>query len=274
MPIASLYKAPWMLRMSNHRVEHIMGTTFSLDVQDAEVPPEAIEAAFAALRAADARFSPFKPESEVSRLLRGELSEADCERDLRQILALAEALRERTGGYFDVRQHRPDARPDPTGLVKGWTLEEAAWILTEAGIQNFCFNGGGDVVTRGRPQPDSPWKVGIRHPERPDALTAVLGLSGESIATSGAYERGAHITDPHTKLPAQGLLSISVIGPSLATADALATAVFAMGRPGLDWLAAQPDYTFVAVTAAREVVWEERASRLRLASSPIDQQVH
>ena len=226
------------------------------------------------MRTADVRFSPFKPESEVSRLLRGELSEADCERDLRQILSLAETLRTRTGGYFDVRGHRPDGRPDPTGLVKGWALEEAAWILAEAGIRNFCFNGGGDVVTRGRPQPNSSWKVGIRHPERPEALTAVVGLSGESIATSGAYERGEHITDPHTKLPAQGLLSISVIGPSLTTADALATAVFAMGRPGLDWMAAQAEYTFVAVTEAREVVWEERAAALRLASSPIDQQVH
>ena len=130
------------------RVEQIMGTAISLDVRDATVAQTTLEAGFEYLRGVDLRFSPYKPESEVSRLLRGELDEATCSTELREVLELCEQVRSISTGYFDIRAHRPDSRPDPTGLVKGWSLENAGRILEAAGARNYCINGGGDIVAR------------------------------------------------------------------------------------------------------------------------------
>ena len=75
--------------------------------------------------------------------------------------------------------------------------------------------------------------MGIRHPCEHRSLAAVLTLAGAAaVATSGTYERGPHILDPHTGHPAAGALSVTVVGPELATADAYATAAFAMGEAG------------------------------------------
>jgi thiamine biosynthesis lipoprotein len=225
-----------------NRVEQIMGTAVGLDVRDPLVRPEALNLAFNYLRGIDAQFSPYKQESEVSRLIRGELNETDFSPELREVLDLCLAVRITTEGYFDIRAHRTDGRPDPTGLVKGWALENAGRILEDNGAANYCINGGGDVVTRGEPAPGQPWRVGIRHPLIADKLATVLSLRDGAVATSGAYERGEHISDPFTGKAPTGVLSVTVVGPSLTFADAYATAAFAMGPTRLAWLAAVPDY--------------------------------
>ena len=237
------------------RVEHVMGTAVSLDLRDEAVPESALDDLFAYLRDIDRRFSPFRADSQVGRLIAGELAEADASEDLRLVLGLAEDLRRTTGGYFDIRRHRPDGRPDPTGLVKGWAVEAAAWRLEEAGASRFAINAGGDIVTRGEPEPGRPWRVGIRHPDRPDAVVAIVGLRDGAMATSGAYERGLHIVDPHTGAPPEGLASISVVGPSLTWADAYATAAFAMGRAGIAWVDEHPGYGAYGVTSDRAAAW-------------------
>ena len=231
------------------RVEQIMGTAIGIDLRDEDVPASAVEAAFDSLRRADARFSTYRPDSEVRRLSRGELALADCSLELRQVLALAEQLRSDSGGYFDVRGHRADRGLDPSGVVKGWAVEEAAWILDAAGARNYAINAGGDVVVRGEPEPGEPWRIGIRHPLRADAIARVIDLRTGAVATSGAYERGEHIIDPLTGAPPSGWLSITVVGPSLTYADAYATAAFAMGRPGLRWVASHPGYRAYGITA-------------------------
>jgi len=53
-----------------------------------------------------------------------------------------------------------------------------------------------------------------------------------AVATSGAYARGDHVLDPHTRRAPEGVLSVTITGPVLATADAYATAAFAMGVDG------------------------------------------
>jgi thiamine biosynthesis lipoprotein len=67
----------------------------------------------------------------------------------------------------------------------------------------------------------------------------VLVLDDGAVATSGAYERGPHVIDPLTRRPPEGVRSVTVVGPRLATADAYATAAFAMGRRGPAWTARQ-----------------------------------
>jgi thiamine biosynthesis lipoprotein len=116
--------------------------------------------------------------------------------------------------------------------VKGWSVDRAGELLAAAGGRRFCIDAGGDVLVRG-----GPWRVGVRHPHRPDRLAAVLSLTDAAVATSGAYERGEHIVDPLTRRPARGALSVTVLGRRLATVDAYATAAFAMGERGPAWTA-------------------------------------
>ncbi len=230
------------------RVEHIMGTAISLDVREGALDSKDVEAAFAYLREVDARFSTYRPDSEISRLGRGELCEADCSSDVRLVLAVCDDLFRTSDGYFDARGYRRAQGPDPTGLVKGWAVEEAGWMLGEAGATRFAIDAGGDVLVRGGIAPGVPWRVGIRHPALVDRLAAVLVLSDGAVATSGVYERGEHIIDPHTGRPPRGLLSVSVVGPSLTYADAYATTAFAMGIDGLAWVALNPGYGAYGIT--------------------------
>jgi FAD:protein FMN transferase len=71
--------------------------------------------------------------------------------------------------------------------------------------------------------------VGIQHPLVRDRIAAVVEGDYLAVATSGAYARGEHVLDPHTRRPPAGILSVTITGPDLATADAYATATFAMG---------------------------------------------
>jgi thiamine biosynthesis lipoprotein len=245
------------------RVERVMGTVIGIDVRS-EVPLGALDDAFAYLHDVDARFSPFRPDSEIERLARGELSMADASDELLAVTALCHELRLETEGAFDAWGHRADGSFDPTGVVKGWALDGAAGILRAAGAISFAVNGGGDVVVAGEAAPGRPWRVGIRHPLRPDRTAAVLELVDMAVATSGAYERGAHIVDPGTGQPAAGLMSVTVAAPSLARADAFATAVFAMGMAGPRWFAGRGG-ALLAITTDQQVLTTPAMDRLLAA---------
>ena len=239
------------------RVEAIMGTTISIDIRPPLVPPEVLDTVIDQLRDVDARFSTFRPDSEISRLARGELGEAAASPDVRHVLAACDHLAAVTGGAFDARHHRPDGGLDPSGFVKGWAIEEAAWLIDSAGGRNYWVNAGGDIVARGEALPGRPWRVGIRHPDQADRVAAVLAVTDRAVATSGLYERGEHIIDPRSGRPPTGLRSLTVVGPGLAFADAYATAVFVMGLDGLGWLAAQAGYAAFAITDDDRSVWTE-----------------
>jgi thiamine biosynthesis lipoprotein len=237
------------------RVELIMGTAIIIDVRGSSANDAALDAAFGHFRDVDARFSTFKDDSEISRLARGELALPDCSADVRAVLAGCEEAGTVSDGYFDIRRHRSDGALDPSGFVKGWSVEGATTILDAAGILGYCINAGGDVYARGYEAPGTPWRIGIRNPW--DALTvaAVLSAHDLAIATSGTYERGQHVIDPHTGRPPDGVISMTVIGPSLTWADAWATAAFAMGVRGVDWVAREVSgYEAMAITTDRHVI--------------------
>jgi thiamine biosynthesis lipoprotein len=253
------------VRYAAHRVEQVMGTVVSIGVCDGDVPARALDAALAWFHEVDARFSPFIPESEVSRLSRGELSETDVSRDLRHVLELCDALAVESGGAFDARRHRSDGGLDPSGVVKGWSVDEAAIILDAAGARRFAINAGGDIVVRGEPSPGRGWRIGIRHPHDPRAVAAVLEIKRGAVATSGGYERGSHIVDPRSGRAPSGLLAVTVIGPNLAYADAYATAAFVMGIDGLAWVAAHAGFGALGITEDGRVLWSEAIDALRVA---------
>jgi thiamine biosynthesis lipoprotein len=242
-----------------------MGTVVSFDVRDPNVPRRAVERAVAHLHDIDRRFSPYKDDSEISRLMRGELRLGDASADVVWIMGLCDELARLTDGYFDARRFRSDGLPDPTGVVKGWAVEEAGFILLDEGAANFLVNGGGDVVARGSPTPgsDERWRVGIQHPIERDKVATVLLVGDAAVATSGTYERGRHVIDPHTGEPAAELVSLTVVGSSLTYADAFATAAFAMGRRGVEWLATLPDVEAFAITSDGMTLATERLDRYR-----------
>ncbi|MCX4978809.1 MULTISPECIES: FAD:protein FMN transferase [unclassified Streptomyces] len=230
------------------RVEHVMGFPVSLRIDDGDgdAQEEAADAVFAWLREVDARFSPFKPDSEVSRLDRGELAAHELSPDLVEVLDLCEDYRVATLGAFQVRL--PGRGLDPCAMVKGWSVQRAADLLAARGAARFCLNAGGDVASVG-----GPWRVGVRHPEQADRLCTVLEISDGAVATSARYERGDHIVDGRTGRPATGLLSMTVVAPSLTEADATATAAFAMGAEGIEWAAAREGCEVFAVDTEHRV---------------------
>jgi len=235
-----------------NRVEHIMGFPVSFDLRDQDPGLDnAVDWAVDWLIDVDHRFSPFKDDSEVSRFDRGELTAAELSPNLTHILELCDQYEELTGGAF--RARLPGRKLDPCAVVKGWAVQRAVDMLEFAGARNFCVNAGGDVVVRGEPEPGKPWRVGIRHPELADQLCAVLEVRRGAVATSAAYERGAHIVDGRTGCPARDLLSVTVLADDLAIADTTATAAFAMGSAGVQWAAAEPGCEVFAVDAQRRV---------------------
>jgi len=236
-----------------------MGTVVSIDVRHPFVPDDAIEEVIAWFHDVDRRFSPYKPGSEVSRIIAGELAIDDASADVRAMLTLADEVRDRSGGAFDPRRHRPDGAPDPTGVVKGWSVDEAVAMLRLAGARNAQVVAGGDLVAIGEPAPGAPWRIGIRHPDDATRVAAVLRIRDLAVATSGLYERGDHIVDARTGFVPSGLRSVTVVGPTLALADAYATAAFAMGEDGLAWVGAQPGFGAVGITTADRVVWSPLA---------------
>ena len=231
------------------RVERVMGTVASLDVRSEGPDAGAIDAAFARLHEADARFSTYREDSEVRRLRRGERFALSL--DLEWVLDRCAALRQETGGFFDARA---GGALDPSALVKGWAAERAAELLTAGGLTDFCLSVGGDVITRGDALPGRGWRVGIQHPFDRDAVAMRVGVSDLAVATSGAYERGQHITNPWTGAAPRGVLSVTVIGPDLGTADAYSTAAFAMGADGPAWTLGLRGYEAMTILADEQVL--------------------
>jgi thiamine biosynthesis lipoprotein len=206
--------------------EPVMGTVASFAVvpgsQHGRAVADAIQAACAVLHEADATFSTWDPRSPVSRLRRGEVALSDLPAAVGDVLDYCASARVVSGGWFD-----PWAMPagvDPTGLVKGWAVDRALAVLREAGMSGAMINGGGDIAVYGSPAPRQGWRIGIRHPWRSGALAAILEVPA-AAATSGSYERGAHLVNPFTGRPGGKAASATVTGPSLALADALATAL-------------------------------------------------
>jgi thiamine biosynthesis lipoprotein len=227
-----------------------MGTVVSFDVPFSARRDGSLDAAVAWLHWVDRVFSPYRPDSDVSRLADGTVTVDGCVPELAEVIEACEFVSELSGGYFTAS---PWGRFDPSGYVKGWAVERAAAVLTAAGSPSHLVNGGGDVQCVGaRPgATPAPWRVGIADPRNRGALALVVEATNCAVATSGTAERGAHIANPRTGEAASGLASITVAGPSLALADACATAAFAMG-PDLarDWTESLDGYEAYAITEA------------------------
>jgi thiamine biosynthesis lipoprotein len=255
-----------------------MGTVVTVDVRDpaSAAVDLAIDTFLDDLRAIEQVFSPWLPDSEISRIGDGRLDEREASPDVRFVLSVCDHLAAVSGGAFDARRHRADGRLDPSGFVKGWAVEEAVRRLDDAGLRDYAVNAGGDILVRGDAASGSGrgWRVGVRDPEDASLVVRVLRLRGLAVATSGLYERGPHIRDPRlersatrARRPAPALASLTVVGPGLGWADAYATAGFVMGERALAWIETRAGYGGLAVTTDRNLAWTVRIDPLLL---PVD----
>jgi FAD:protein FMN transferase len=234
------------------RVEQVMGMPVTVEVADPEVAAAALEDAFVDFAMLDRVFSPFREDSAISRLNRGQSVQSDAAALVDQALHLCSLYERATHGYFSAR---PNGTLDPSGLVKGWAIDRACSILERWGCHNFFVDAGGDVQTRGSAASGEPWRVGIRHPVERDKVVRIVRASGLAVATSGTYEKGRHIVDPHTGRAATDFVSLTVVGPDILEADVYATAGFAMGRDGLGFIDAIAGYEALAIDHEMRGTW-------------------
>jgi thiamine biosynthesis lipoprotein len=243
-------------------VAPVMGTTVTIDVRDPEIGPDVLEGAVDVLRELEDRFSTYRPDSEICRIDRGELTPDDAHPDVREVLQVCAVLQVESNGAFDAWR---GGRLDPSAYVKGWAAERAADVLRDAGSRNFGLNVGGDVICAGERSPGEPWRVGIRHPDDPERLLLAVGFRDGAVATSGLYERGAHVTDARSGSAPTAWMSVTVVARDLGMADALATAALAMGDGGPAWAAARIGCEVAALNAAGQLMTSRGIDRLRVA---------
>nr|HET6901029.1 FAD:protein FMN transferase [Ktedonobacteraceae bacterium] len=211
----------------------LMGMPITIEVVDSSVTQDDLDRVFAYFVSVDDRFSTYKDTSEISKINRGELSAAQYSEEMQTILALSEQTKRDTRGYFDI-QH--DGMLDPSGIVKGWAIHNAAKMLKAWGFRHFYVDAGGDIQVSGHKNGNL-WRIGIRNPFNRNENVKVLALTDRGVATSGTAIRGQHIYDPYN--PNTMLLdvaSITVIGPNIYEADRFATAAFAMGKKGIQFI--------------------------------------
>lgn len=227
----------------------VMGTFASLHVDDT-CDERAVSAAWhdalGLMVDIETRFSTFRADSEISRINRGELHLLDASADVAEVMDACTWLEHESNGVF--RARRGDGSLDPAGFVKGWAAERAGRVLAEHGLTQWYLNVGGDIQTAGRQASGDQWRIGVVDPFDKSVVAAWFDMpDGWAVATSGTSARGAHVWDGRDGSAVSRAGSYTVIGPHLMWADAFATAAFAMGVDGAQWLARYPDYTGFSV---------------------------
>jgi thiamine biosynthesis lipoprotein len=230
----------------------IEATSLALDEVAVSAAVDEVEQFFFSV---DQDFSTYKEDSQVSRIRRGELKIEDASEYVQQVWALCEFSRELTLGAFD--PWKAEGGFDPSGLVKGWAAEVGAQMLVEAGIENILINASGDIVLRGGKPDGGPWNIGIASPDDVEKYVKFFDVVDGSVATSGDYEKGAHIIDPYTGLIAIGACSATVIGPDGAICDALATALMVDGIDAQKWIGRVElaEYSFWTISRHDGTAW-------------------
>jgi len=212
----------------------VWGTILFIDVASSKVGIDELNAGLAEVteyvKVIDREFSTYKPDSQVSQIRRGELKIENASAQMQEVWQLCLRARELTDGSFDPWCVKGGY--DPSGYVKGWAADGCIRILKGHGAENIQINAAGDLALAGGFEDGKPWSIGVRSPENKFEVLKVFEIFDGAIATSGTYEIGAHIKDPHTGLIAIGARSATVIGPDGGLADALATSLVVTGREG------------------------------------------
>ncbi len=203
-----------------HFVFHSMGMPIQITYEGPEdgLLETQITQCFNAL---DGQFSTYKKNSDVA-LFNNKLPEPNQDTSFNDVFAACEHWKLQTHGAFDAFYA---GVYDPSGYVKGLAIQQASELLQAAGIQRYSVNASGDVLVAS--DTNEPWTIALQNPKNKRTTIGTIQAKNLAIASSGTYERGAHITNPKTQKAVRSLLGITVIGKEIITADVLATAAFA-----------------------------------------------
>ena len=215
-----------------------MGMPITIEVVDKSMTQKLMDKVFNYFREVDEKYSPYKSTSELSKINAG-LPRSKWSNEMKNIFDLCEQTKKDTFGFFDIHHKN---KYDPSGLVKGWAIDNAAQILKKHKIKNFYVEAGGDIQVSGVNAEDNLWRVGIRNPYSINEIVKVVGVNNEGIATSGTYIRGLHIYNPNDNKKVNEVKSLTVIGPNIYDADRFATAAFAMGKKGISFIEMLPGF--------------------------------
>lgn len=236
---------PWERRV---HAEPVWGTVVSFDLRAETFPAaydEILRAAIGYLHQVDAWFSTYRADSPITALRNGLLPAYRMPPVVQEVLEACQRARLLTRGAFDPWAVRGGV--DPSGYVKGWAAGQVADQLVRAGIANVSVNAAGDIACRGHQSPGEPWSIGIAHPHDTAHVVEVVRISDGAVATSGLYERGAHIVDPRSGATAMRCDSATIVGPDSGLADALATAALITGPGCAAWFTDLPAWSVYLV---------------------------
>ena len=232
----------------------VWGTEIYLDVSSTKLGASEIERIIAGVEAfffdVDDELSTFKESSSVSKIRHNKMQIDEAPDLVKEVWRGCLTARELTNGAFD--PWAVEGGFDPSGYVKGWAAQKAAAMLVQAGCESVQVNAAGDIALRG-----GPWKIGVVNPDNRAEIVQIFELQDENIATSGHYEKGAHIKDPHTGIIAIGAKSGTVIGPDGGLCDAFATALMVDGDDAAQWIGNPQisEYTFWAINRHENSAW-------------------
>lgn len=220
----------------------LMGMPVTVEICDASATQKDIATVFAYFDYVDKTFSTYKPDSEITKINNGLVLPENFSKDMKTVFELSKETKQETDGYFDIVNNQ--GIYDPSGLVKGWAIFNAAKILKNLGFKHFYVEAGGDIQVEGKNHQNMAWKVGIKNPFNvKEIVKTVYSKNNEGIATSGSYQRGSHIYNPkNRKQELAEIISLTVIGTNIYQADRFATAAFAMGRYGIHFIEKLPGF--------------------------------
>ena len=211
-----------------------MGMPITVEIVD-DGPHEVLESVFNYFAAVDERFSLYKETSEINALNKRRISYGEISPEMREVLELAEQTKRESQGFFEIR--RLNGELDPSGIVKGWAIRNAANLVRRSGAENFYVDAGGDIQSCGRNKEGDTWTIGIRNPFNADEFIKRVAPQGRGVATSGTSARGQHIYNPQCpSKPIDDIVSLTIIGPDVLEADRFAPAGFAMGKAGIHFI--------------------------------------
>jgi thiamine biosynthesis lipoprotein len=138
-----------------------------------------------------------------------------------------------------VRFDRPGVELDLGGIGKGYAVDRAVALLRRRGIASALVNlGGSSVYGLGAPPGAKAWTIGIQDPKDARRIALEVALRDRALSVAGGYARDferdgrtyAHIMDPRTGAPVEGVLSVAVLSADGTSGDALDDAFFVQGE--------------------------------------------
>lgn len=227
----------------------------TITIVDPKATKKVINTIFVYFSHIDAVFNTFRKDSEISRINSDKLPRLQWSHEVREVITLCEETKRQTNGFFEIRRN---GILDPLGIVKGWAVHKACNMFQDEGFDNFYIEAGGDIEAHGTNDKGKRWTVGIRNPFNRREIVKKLIIQNKGIATSGTYIRGNHIVNPFAPtVPITDIVSLTIIGPDILEADRIATAAFAMGKNGISFIEALPDFEGYMIDSRGQATFTE-----------------